>query len=680
MNRFLFSRLLGALLCFGLTHVSVAAPGQYTAAEIRTSAVNLNGERHDEQSIECINAPANTLFEQASFVTQVVKHQDDDERRCHVTFSAYQEIAPGIVEPAQACLNSFVKSVGGVISVNKRGHLQCGMSYRTYDAMAPVAVKRTDSGSRSQGGKRAGIAGGGDARSTVPGLPADLELERASRSFVRIAVPLRTLQFNIDQAIRENKDLSAGGFTLTIMSSQFVDYAPDALVLHYAVDLDISGPIGARCMVDTRFSIPVSAPQSALIQDAGTTSDCKTGSLLGQLANLPQRLSDAIRTAITDKLGQKLVAPGGTFADWAKDDPELFSLVQKALVQGRYCAWRGEPGLCLAVGWRQRDTISTWESALLAKVPAGEGPADTAAAAKTLAALEPLARTEHRATAGAIKYPSGRLSDGSIEDGDMAMFGGLLCRSGSTDGCQLVRDVNTPDGRFWRSPRRIAEADTKAHSSFSGDQMKGVLHYFSVQNDKPRLAALLKYLKLQPTMVPAAAVPLETGYSSCPNYGPNFTCLLGGADWFVLRLLAQKYGLSNDLPADTDQLIARYGFSYDTLVWEALMTNNGYRLHLVANTAWTLRSLGVADPRIDKAIALIAARQPDNPFFLYLLLGRDKRVLRLVDQKCQANAARTDFSDWAWQRSENDKAWERSMVWDCVFMYGLIARDPLPKR
>jgi hypothetical protein len=665
MNRFLFFRLLGALLLVGLTPMSVAGPGQYTAAEIRTNAVNLNGQRHDQQSVECINAPVNTLFEQASFVTQVLKHQDDDERRCYVTFAAYQEIAPGIVEPAQACLVSFVKSVGGIVSVNKRGHLQCGMSYRAYDAMAPAAASST---------------GGGDARSTVPGLPADLELERASRSLVQIAVPLRTLQFNIDQAIRENKNLSSGGFTLTIMSSQFLDYAPDALVLHYAVDLDISGPIGARCMVNTRFSIPVSAPQSVLIQDAGTTADCKTGSLLGQLANLPQRLSDTIRTTITDKLGQKLIAPGGTFADWAKEDPELFALIQKSLVQGRYCAWRGEPGLCLAVGWRQRDAISAWERTLLTKMPAGEGPADTAAAAKTLAALEPLARAAHRATAGVIQYPSGRLPDGSIEDGDMAIFGGLLCRSGSTDGCQLLRDVNTPDGRFWRSPRRIAEADTKEHSSFSGDQMKGVLHYFSVQEDKPRLAALLKYLKAQPTMVPAAAVPLESGYSSCPNYGPNFTCLLGGADWFALRLLAQKYGLSNDLPADTDQIIARYGFSYDTLVWEALMTNNGYRLHLVANTAWTLRSLGAPDPRIEKTIALIAARQPDNPFFLYLILGPDKRVLRLADQKCQTNAARTDFSDWAWQRAENDKAWERSMVWDCVFIYGLIARDPLPKR
>lgn len=657
--------LCACLICAAWPGYSQAALGSYVASQIRTNAVNNNGERHDVDSTECITAPDNKLFEQASFSTRVVTHKDDDERRCTATFSDYKESAPGILEPRTACLYSFVKSVGGIVSVNKRGHLQCAMDYRTHDDLsAPLPNEGTK----------------GDAKATVVGLPADISLEREKRSLVTISVPLRTLQFSIDKAIREKNGMNIPNFTLTVMSSGFRDYVPDALTLHYSVDLDISGPIGARCTVDARFGIPAATPGSALVQDAGTTVDCKTGSLLGQLADLSQRLSDAIRGAITDNLGKQFMAGNGSFKDWAKDDPELAEIIERAMIQGRYCDWRGEPGLCIAVGWSQPDTIAAWEAKLMGRVPKPEGPIDKAAAIQRLDAFVKVARANHQIEENGIKFPSGKWADGSIEDGDMGIFGGLLCRSGSEDGCQLIQNVATEDGRFWRSPRRIGEAETPEHASFSGDQLKGVLHYLTTTGDKDRLAAFLQYVKSNPTQIPAPSMAIETGYSLCPNFGPNFTCLIGGADWYVLDLLAKKYELTGYLPPDLAAIENRYGFSYDALVWEALMTNSGYRLHLVANNIWILRSLGEKDPRLDKAAAIIASRQPRNPFFLYLFLGADAMVQRLADQKCTDPAARNNYSDWAWQRAESDNAWERSMVWDCVFMYSLLIRDPIPRQ
>lgn len=75
-----------------------------------------------------------------------------------------------------------------------------------------------------------------------------------------------------------------------------------------------------------------------------------------------------------------------------------------------------------------------------------------------------------------------------------------------------------------------------------------------------------------------------------------------------------------------------------------------------------------------RAIAIIAARQPDNPFFLWLHIGADARVQQLVDAKCPAPPTSSPRMDWAWQRAEVQKRWERSLVWDCVFMNALLAK------
>ncbi|MFO0733590.1 MAG: hypothetical protein U0361_22060 [Nitrospiraceae bacterium] len=656
-----------SILAFSMVALdAVAAPGTFIAQEIRTAAVNSNGERHDTESKKAIPLQEGQLFEQASFVTRVVSHKDDDEHRCTAVFEDYVEYAPGIYEPRKAFLYSFVKSKGGIVNVGKRGHLQCAVDYRTHDDVKD---------SKASGVLR------NDATSVIVMLPADLSLERENRSLINLSVPLQTLQFSIDQAISEQDGMNLpAGFKLEIKGSQFRSFSSGSPSFHYYVDLDISGPIGARCEITARFAIPAAHPEALLIQDIGTTADCRSGSIIGNWFNVAQKLSEAIRGAVTNTLGKRLFADGSNLSDWAKDDPELATVIRKALIQGRYCLWRGQPGLCIAIGWRHKREINDWESLLFQKVPVGQGSIDRPRAEKMLRSFIADAIANHQAEANGVRYPSGFNEDRTIEDGDMAIFGGLLCRSGVEEGCNLIRNTNTMDGRYWRSPRRKNEPDSKDHASFSGDQLKGILHYLTVSNDRSSLEKFLSYLRSKPTQVPDKSVPLESGYSSCPNYWPNFTCLLSGSDWYALKLLARKHGLHESLPSDMADLETRYGFSYDTLVWEALMTNSGYRLHLVANSVWIFRSLGETDSRLETAVQIMAARQPSNPFFLYLLLGADRVVQNITNTKCVLPSTHKNFSDWAWQRAESDRAWERSMVWDCVFMYSLLTRDPIPAR
>lgn len=632
---------------------------------IETAQVNENGERHDTSLTECIDAPAGRLFEQGSVVARIVSEQDSSERSCSLSFANYQEFVPGIKEPTRACLTSFVKSKGGIANYHSRGHLTCAADYRLRPA--DEGVQPVPPGPRLH-----------DTTSVIPGLPADALQERDSRSLVRISVPLRSLQFAIDDGIKNNQSQLPGGFSLTLMSSGFRDYAVDSTALKYFVDIDVSGPIGARCQVWVGFAIPPATPDQLLVQSLGTTVDCKTGSLLGQLAGLPEKISESVRKAVSDGLGKKLAQNNDTFADWQKTDPDWAAVMLKAVAQGSYCNWRTEPGLCVAAGWRRRTEFNDRETQLLAQVPVGEGPVDRQALAVKLARYESVAQRTRMATANGVKFPAGFSDDGSLDDGDMALFGGLLCRSKSDDGCQLLRDAYTADGRFWRSPRRVNEADTKEHASFSGDQLRGVLHYFIATGDKDKLRAFLRYLKKQTTAVPDATVPLISGYSSCPTRFPNFTCLLSGDDWYALALLAKKYGMESELPADFADIQKTYGMDYEAMLWQALVTSNaGYRLHLVANSAWILRSLGETDARIDRTIRLLNARQPQNPFFAYLLFGADKRVERLADAKClPPDQARSAFVDWTWQRADSDDRWKVGMVWDCVFIYGLLARGP----
>lgn len=652
-------RLASVVVFCALCPVALAqAPGEPVALappSVETSKVNLNGKRHDNTRTDCLTSPQ-VPYRQNAFVATVATSENADVATCTLSFSSDVEYVPGIFEPTKVCLTTHVVSKGGAPRVGKRGRVSCTMAGQYVSVVASENPENA----------------GGDSAPTIPTLPADLSLERAKRSLVTASVPLSLLQHQIDSGIAGGLPDLPAGFKLQVLGSRFENVAAANRMLAYFIDVDLHGPIGARCSVTARFSIPAAPLDALRVQDVGTSADCRTGSLIGQLANLGTLLSNAIRAEITKTLANKLFEGNDTLNQWKKEDPDLAAFLGGALVQGSYCDWRGKPGLCLSVGWPKRNAIAIYEAGLLGKAPVATGPFDRSAAVAKLALFRKAALSDRMAvTKTGVRYPAGNFANGALEDGDMALFGGLLCKSGEEEGCKLLRNAST-EGRFWRSPGRVGEAESASHATFSGDQMKGVLHFLIATGDKARLAALLDYLRSMPANVPSDAQPLETGYSSCPNFAPNFTCLIGGADWHVLRLLAVKHGLSDRLPKDLAALESRYGFNYDTLVWEGLLTNSGYRLHLVANTAWLLRSLGVNDVRIDKAITLLAARQPNNPFFRYLKLGSDKKGQELTDAQCLAPEGRKDSSDWAWQRADRDEAWRRSMVWDCVFMYGLM--------
>lgn len=659
-----------------------------TSDQLETETVSISGAGRHKEDTWCHDASVEQPFVQRALATSVAFEDDAAEARCTLELTGYVAIATGVEEPTRACVRRYVSSGSGLVHLGQSGRLRCNVTLARYaEPQTPVPLGLD------------GPLGKGDSIAVLASLPADLTLRRSDRSSAIIAMPLRGLQQAIDKALREMP--ATDGLKITPHAARIQPGALHASELALYADVEVESDLptkpSARCEITSRFAIPPSTPLQLTVQELGSVVTCRSGGALLNLLDVPNKLASKIRSEIGGIFAK--VGPGSglgdLFKEWASEDPELGQHLATALLQGRICQWRGEPALCVAIGWEAPLAMAMWESSLLAKTPTALGPADRSRAAKQYAALADWAMVHQRRPLASSGCPAGEgcppqacdpgpcfmtglKDDLSLEDGDMLVFSGIACAGGVEEGCRLVRAAqDQQNGRFWRSPWRAGDLDSPDHATFSGDQLKGVLHYFARANldpqDAERLRAFLRYLASQPTQVPSDQVPLERGYSSCTQRAPNFTCLVGG-DWTLLQMLAVRHGVQADMPPDLPVLISRYGISLDTLVWEALMTNTGYRLHLVANTAWLLRTLAPQDERIERAIAIIAARQPDNPFFLWLQLGSDIRVQQLVDMKCPVPPKSAPRMDWAWQRAEIQKRWERSMVWDCVFMNALLAK------
>jgi hypothetical protein len=73
----------------------------------------------------------------------------------------------------------------------------------------------------------------------------------------------------------------------------------------------------------------------------------------------------------------------------------------------------------------------------------------------------------------------------------------------------------------------------------------------------------------------------------------------------------------------------------------------------------------------------LLARNPDNPFFIYVAKGNsDPRMLEVIFNKCPAEKTDVRRFQWAWERGEADHAWTESMMWDCIFITRLWQTDP----
>jgi len=250
---------------------------------------------------------------------------------------------------------------------------------------------------------------------------------------------------------------------------------------------------------------------------------------------------------------------------------------------------------------------------------------------------------------------NGYVSKANCDDGDTTLFAGLLCLSGVDIGCETVKDSQASDGRFWRSPRRNPNNIGK-DNSFSRDMSLGVLAYLIKTKDTEAANRWMNWIeKNRPCLFKIGR--------SCKYRGLHRLCKddRDGRCTITPTIFQMMYFTWKYLGLDPTKTMLLYKST--PLLSPA---NKGYQIHLYAVEEFLKQKMNIGER---KAVENIIAKEPTNPFYMYLDQGKTEEVINRYTELCSQSGDRK--LQWAWERLASEKAWEDSMIWDCVFMTNL---------
>lgn len=514
-----------------------------------------------------------------------------------------------------------------------------------------------------------------------------LHLDDVNAGLVRVRLPLEQVQGIVRDAAHrliEQRKKEDSGFRDSkprLAAFRFIDVVPGSerigVHIHVSVPEALWIPllgkhIGVECKLNPRFTLKASKLSDLKFQDAGTSTECD-GSW--EVHAFRTDAENALRKLIVQHINGGVFLDRKTLDDWLESDPEWARFIQEAIVSMKYCSGPNEePSLCFDLTWPISAMLSERPAKLVASAPMAAGPADKSHSASEAQSYFDLAWKHNAKPSKSVsygKYPAELLENGTFNDFDMALFGGLVCLAGRDEGCELVRKSQGRDGRFWRSPDRVDNHQLKDGSPFSGDAFNGVVAYFATTKDNDAGTRFTNYLKY--VSANKQKFHKTTVYKSCTQ-DDALQCVLGGAEWHWLNLLAEKYGVATLVPTDVRDARGTFGFSEDMMVWQAALVPAGYRLHLTAIQVALSRAIRGDSETLRRAAATLAARQPANPFHLYLHLGADMLAQANLPTYCDRSRTQKEYTDWAWQRPTTEKAWLRSMRWDCFFMHQMLTQ------
>lgn len=286
-------------------------------------------------------------------------------------------------------------------------------------------------------------------------------------------------------------------------------------------------------------------------------------------------------------------------------------------------------------------------------------------------------------------FPSKTHDDGRCDDGDATLFNGLLCFSGYEKSCQTVAEAQDLNGRWWRSPRK--EDLNRERNSFSRDQTVGVLLYLT--KTKNTVAAQRWMSWMEENRKCFLNLPFGGGCAikatvTC-NDSDDATCVLSPNLWSLLHKvwshmdldpsfrMERPYSELGDLSRIIKPLKKEVSLDKEDLaLMEADMVKVGYRLHLKGVQLLLKDALGPRTPKAQMLANLLYHKQPNNLFFQYLAEGPSQNLANLLMEQCPMPGHLPAVQNqWAWERADNDRAWERSIGWDCFFLGRLLVME-----
>jgi hypothetical protein len=532
-----------------------------------------------------------------------------------------------------------------------------------------------------------------DSLSYTPGL-AFLETRDAA-SVIRAGVSLPTVSAKfketLEAAAATSKDLRVqitkvdlrtigdGQNTLEFSAGFKATYKPLGLKLK-CTNLLLQVTVPAVAVVDK--------PDRLTVLKLHHQTDCEAPGLPGDLvADAEQEITLAIDKGLADAVksvrGQLYAAigldesgqpiPGDTAGD------ALRAELTGTWIQAGGCERFSVPFYCFTIALPAGAT-SKIRDTVIGLAPKGSGNHDVGPQlTAALSAIQKSAILPRKLSSRFANYRfPASIYKGKPDEGDLTLSGGLICAANDDEGCLMVRRAQGKSGQIWRSPDLPDSPSSPSKSDFSGDQFKGValLGAFGAPSDKQVLQNWLNYILTTKATLPAGggAGSAEV-YRTCARE-QDYACVLGSEEWATLSMLARRHSLAG-VPSfpDTSPEGSPYGWTPEVLEYSALFNKIGYRTHLIGVQLLLLQKLQVAHPSIRRAAAILAARQPSNPFYLYLLHGKDAEAAKLALGMCDINTLRKikDKHSWVWQHDTARRKWlDDPMIWDCHFMLKLL--------
>jgi len=249
----------------------------------------------------------------------------------------------------------------------------------------------------------------------------------------------------------------------------------------------------------------------------------------------------------------------------------------------------------------------------------------------------------------------GYVSKQDCDDGDSTLFAGLVCLSGEEIGCLTVKDSQSADGRWWRSPRRNP-GNIGKHNSFSRDMALGVLAYLVKTKDQEAAVQWKSWIdKNRPCLISFFGCRLRGLHRYCKD-DDDKRCTITPAMFQMMYYTWKYIGLE-----PTTNMKRHSGTPL------VKPSQKGYAMHLYGVQEYLRQIMGRG--KKEAAIELVE-RERTNPFFMYLYQGKTDAVKARVLEVCPTTTDHLQ-TQWAWERRTAKKAWEKSMMWDCLFMANL---------
>lgn len=481
------------------------------------------------------------------------------------------------------------------------------------------------------------------------------------------------LTLELTKILRNHPDIRRGEGTVRIAYQNPTDSLLYLQVWFHVVPKKLFFDADVRCNALIRVKMTPAVLRDAKIEvlDRKPIRDCVVSGSIGETLDLGDYVANKLNDKISELPQDKLLFKIGEtiFQDSDMIDKMgrmylLKELEPYALMTFDDCDADAGLGIaanthaCLALSWPE-DKFKTALTNILNKLPTAE-PANLTISQDR---VEDWRRIGPLCENKGIPYPSKM----NCDTGDMTLFSGLLCLSGEELGCKMVADSLDSRGQWWRSPQLIGA--TTQTNDFSGDMFGGAIAYLAKTKDQSSFNRWLGFILGNSVRIPDQGSPQLTLYKSCYK-DTNGTCQLMGDEWHWLRQLAQEFSTSTgNFP--------NYEYDPSWLLIQSLTNERGYRLHLVAVSTLLHKYTGHFDKNMELVAKVLAAREPENPFFVYLAFGKDKKVYDLVDKYCPAFGAPAPKSQhqWSWEREIEDKAYESTMGWDCVFMANLLNNE-----